>query len=82
MSWSWSRWRGSRHDLNGGEFRVVHLPVDNVEHSVGDREKERSLHRGKFSGYRIDIKILENSLPFYVTLNTRCPGASKYISAK
>src|SRR4029077_16441977 len=58
--------RRSRRDLNGGEVRVVDTcRCHNVEHSVCDRDNERSLHRGKLSDYRPDIKILENSLPFY-----------------
>ena len=79
-SWSWCR--RSRHDLNGGEFRVVDTcRCDNVEHSVCDRDNERSLNRGKFSGYRPDIKILENSLPFYADIKHTLPGSvEKYFS--
>ena len=77
-SWSRSWCRRSRHDLNGGEFRVVDTcRCDNVEHSVCDRDNERSLYRGKLSGYRPDIKILENSLPFYADIKHTPPGVVK-----
>src|SRR5437667_186376 len=78
-----SRCRRSRHDLNGGEFRVVDTcRSDNVEHSVCDRDNERSLHRGKLSGYRPDIKILENSLPFYADIKHTLPGGVEIYFSK
>ena len=81
-------WRGSpctrsRHDLNSGEVRVVDTcRCDNVEHSVRDRYNERSLHRGKLPGYRPDIKILENSLPFYADIKHTLPGAVEIYFSK
>src|SRR5437762_2837988 len=82
-SMSRSRCRRSRHDLNGGEFRVVDsCRCDNVEHSVCDRDNERSLHRGKLSGYRPDIKILENSLPFYASIKYTLPGGVEIYFSK
>ena len=69
--------------MNGGEFRVVDTcRCDNVEHSVGDRDNERSLHRGEFSGYRPDIKILENSLPFYANIKHTLPGGVEIYFSK
>ena len=68
--------------MNGAEVRVIDTcRSDNVEHSVCDRDNERSLHRGKLSGYRPDIKILENSLPFYANIKHTLPGrVEKYFS--
>jgi len=69
--------------LNGGEFRVVDTcRSHNVEHSVCDRDNERSLHRGKLSRYRPDIKILENSLPFYARIKHTLPGGVEIYFSK
>ena len=69
--------------MNGGEFRVVDTcRSDNVEHSVCDRDNERSLHRGKLSGYRPDIKVLENSLPFQTDTKHTLPGGVEIYFSK
>ena len=69
--------------MNGGELRVVDTcRCHNVEHSVCDRDNERSLHRGKLSGYRPDIKILENSLPFYANIKHTLPGGVEIYFSK
>ena len=68
--------------MNGGEFRVVDTcRSHNVEYSVRDRDNERSLQRGKLSDQGPDIKILENSLPFYADIKHTPPaGVEIYFS--
>src|SRR5262249_21608325 len=65
----------SRHDFNGGEFCVVNICCsDDVEHSVCDRDDEASPDRGKLSGYRPDIKVLQNNLTFQTDTKHTLPG--------
>ena len=40
------------------------------------------MHRGKLSGYRPYIKILENSLPFYADIKHTLPGGVEIYFSK
>ena len=69
--------------MNGAEGRAVDTcRCHNVEHPVCDRDNERSLHRGKLSGYRPDVKILEHTLPFYTNIEHTLPGAGEIYFSK